>query len=183
MRRLAAELETGPASLYAHVVNKADLDELLIGYLCNQIVLPEPKEALWREQLTDVCIQLRDLSLAYPGISEASLSLAPSNVDILRISEGMLAILLAGKVEPPTAAWTIDALLLYVNAYCLERSVREGQRGNADGVRTTSRKELLRRFATLPDTFPQTKRYAEQLTSGAGHDRFDFTLRLMTHSL
>jgi AcrR family transcriptional regulator len=34
MRRLAAALDTGPASLYAHVVNKADLDELLIGRLC-----------------------------------------------------------------------------------------------------------------------------------------------------
>ena len=33
MRRVAAALDTGPASLYAHVVNKADLDELLIGYL------------------------------------------------------------------------------------------------------------------------------------------------------
>jgi len=28
-----AALETGPASLYAHVVNKDDLDELLLGRL------------------------------------------------------------------------------------------------------------------------------------------------------
>src|SRR5215831_20280792 len=42
MRRLATALETGPASLYAHVVNKADLDELLIGRLCAEIALPRP---------------------------------------------------------------------------------------------------------------------------------------------
>ncbi|MET0700645.1 MAG: helix-turn-helix domain-containing protein, partial [Mycobacterium sp.] len=33
MRRVATALDTGPASLYAHVVNKKDLDELLIGRL------------------------------------------------------------------------------------------------------------------------------------------------------
>ena len=33
MRRVATALETGPSSLYAHVVNKEDLDELLIGRL------------------------------------------------------------------------------------------------------------------------------------------------------
>lgn len=38
-------------------------------------------------------------------------------------------------------------------------------------------------FAALPDTFPQTKRYAAELTSGAGHERFDFTIRLMIDGL
>jgi hypothetical protein len=42
MRSIAAVLNTGPASLYAHVVNKADIDELIIGRLCGQLVLPEP---------------------------------------------------------------------------------------------------------------------------------------------
>jgi len=51
MRRLATGLDTGPASLYAHVVNKADLDELLIGRLCAELVLPEPDPAAWREQI------------------------------------------------------------------------------------------------------------------------------------
>src|ERR1044071_2705497 len=51
MRRVATALDTGPASLYAHVVNKDDLDDLLIGRLCAEIVLPEPDPAAWREQI------------------------------------------------------------------------------------------------------------------------------------
>ena len=66
MRRLATGLGTGPASLYAHVVNKADLDELLIGRLCAELVLPEPDPAAWREQIRGVCTQLRDQYLKYP---------------------------------------------------------------------------------------------------------------------
>ena len=66
MRRLAAELDTGAASLYAHVVNKEDLDELLIG-LCAPGPLPAPDPERWREQVTDVCAQLRDGYLATRG--------------------------------------------------------------------------------------------------------------------
>src|ERR1700712_5522317 len=53
MRSVAALLDTGPASLYAHVVNKADIDELIIGRLCHQLVLPEPNPATWRQQIVD----------------------------------------------------------------------------------------------------------------------------------
>ena len=35
MRRVAAALQTGPASLYAHVRDKAELDDLMIGELCS----------------------------------------------------------------------------------------------------------------------------------------------------
>src|SRR5882672_5174498 len=51
MRSVAGVLGTGPASLYAHVVNKADIDELIIGRLCAQLVLPDPDPATWRAQI------------------------------------------------------------------------------------------------------------------------------------
>jgi AcrR family transcriptional regulator len=184
MRRLAGALDTGPASLYAHVVNKADLDELLIGRLCSELVLPEPDPAAWREQIRGVCSQIRDQYLDYPGISRAALAMAPTDLEIVRVSEGMLAILLAGGVAPQTAAWAIDALLLYVAAYCLEASIARRRSAEDDAVWVVDRDELLRRFTALPaETFPHTTRYAAELTAGEGHDRFDFTLTLMIDGL
>lgn len=179
MRRVAAALETGPASLYAHVVNKDDLDELLIGRLCAEIDLPEPDPAAWREQIAGVCAQLRDEYLRYQGISRAALAAAPTNEDTLRLAEGMLAILLAGGVAPRTAAWGVDSLTLYVNAYTLEVSLR-GRSGDEWGG---DRDELLSRFAALPDTFPQTKRHAADITAGTDHERFDFTVELLLDGL
>jgi len=175
MRRVATALETGPASLYAHVVNKDDLDELILGRLYARIELPEPDPGTWRQQITSVCTQLRDQYTRYPGISRAALAIVPTNLETMRVNEGMFAIVLAGGVDPQTAAWAIDALTLYVNAYCLETSLRDHVTRNGD--------ELLRRFAKLPDTFPQTKRYAAELTSGTGHDRFDFTINLILDGL
>ena len=183
MRRVAAALETGPSSLYAHVVNKEDLDELLIGRLCAGIRLPEPDPAAWRQQVTSVCAQLRDQYLRYPGISRASFAAAPSNLDTLRVSEGLLAILLAGGAAPRAAAWTADALVLYVSAHSLELSLADRRRGQGDGSWVLSRDELLRRIAALPGSFPRTKRYAAEMTGGTVHDRFDFTLGLMLDGL
>ncbi|KPI20511.1 Tetracyclin repressor domain-containing protein [Actinobacteria bacterium OK074] len=184
MRRLAAALDTGPASLYAHVVNKADLDELLIGRLCAALVLPRPDPAAWREQIRDVCVQIRDQYLKYPGISRAALAMAPTDLETVRVSEGMLAILLTGGVPPQTAAWAIDALLLYVAAYCLETSIARQRAADDDTVWVRDRDELLHRFAALPaETFPHTTRHAAELTAGEGHDRFDFTLALMIDGL
>lgn len=182
MRRLATALETGPASLYAHVVNKDDLDELLLGELYAQIDIPEPDPGSWRQQLTSVYTQLRDQYLRYPGISRAALAVMPTNLETMRVNEGMFAIVLAGGADPQTAAWAIDALTLYVTAYCLEISLRNVQISRNSGW-VASRDEMLRRFAELPDSFPQTKRYAAELTSGTGHDRFDFTINLILDGL
>src|SRR6202451_3890440 len=85
MRRVASALETGPASLYAHVVNKEDLDELLIGRLCAGVELPPPDPRTWREQIISVCSQIRDQYLRYPGISLAALAVVPTNTETLRV--------------------------------------------------------------------------------------------------
>jgi AcrR family transcriptional regulator len=184
MRSVAGVLDTGPASLYAHVVNKADIDELIIGRLCAQLVLPEPDPASWREQILDVCGQIRDQYLKYPGISRAALAMVSTNLDVLRVNEGMLAILLAGGIEPQTAAWAIDALSLYVGAYALEISLVAQRQNQQDDDWVVSRDELVRRFTALPaEEFPQTRRYAAELTSGTGHERFDFTLSLIIDNL
>jgi AcrR family transcriptional regulator len=183
IRRVAAVLGTGPSSLYAHIVNKDDIDDLLIGRICAGIVLPEPDPARWRTQILDVYAQLRDQYLEYPGVSRAALGMVPTNLDALRMREGLLAILLAGGIAPQTAAWVLDAMSLYVSAYALEQSVVR-QRKHPDQEWVVGGEELIRRFTALPaDTFPQTRRYAAELTSGTGHDRFEFTLALFLDNL
>jgi AcrR family transcriptional regulator len=169
MRRVATALETGPASLYAHVASKAALDDELLGRLTAQIALPEPDAATWRAQLHDVAAQLRDLYLRHPGISRAALTITPTHRATVALQERMLGIALAGGLDPLTAAWTIDALTLYVAAYALELSLRGP--GGVDVETTRAQLDAL-----PADEFPLVHRYARELTSGAGHERFDFTV-------
>jgi AcrR family transcriptional regulator len=184
IRRVAAVLGTGPSSLYAHIVNKDDIDDLLIGRLCSKLVLPKPDPARWREQIRDVCAQIRDQYLRYPGISRAALAMVPTNLKTLRVNEGMLAILLAGGIQPQTAAWAIDALSLYVAGYALETSMVQQRQKDPDATWVLTQDQLVDRFNALPPAdFPNTRRYATELTSGTGHQRFDFALALLIDNL
>ncbi|MFI6170666.1 TetR/AcrR family transcriptional regulator [Nocardia sp. NPDC051052] len=183
MRRVAAALETSPGALYAHVRNKAELDDLLIGQLCRKVAIPAPDPANWRTQIGDVCQQLRDQYLRYPGISRAALSASPNSLDTLRIAEGMLAILLAAGVSPQSAAWAVDAAVLYVAAYSFEASLRRDPVTDTDG-RVLDRAESIARLEMLPVShFPNMVAYAHELTAGHGHDRFDFTLAQLFRGL
>lgn len=183
MRRVAATLQTGPASLYAHVRDKAELNDLLIGRLCAQVTPPTPDPPRWRAQLLDVCRQLRDQYLRYPGISQAGLETGPHNVDTLRLGEGILAILLAGGIAPQPAAWAMDALLLYVAVYSFEASLRRNAAEDADG-RVLDRDEAIARLRMLPaGRFPHTVAHAREITAGEGYERFDFTLNLLLGGL
>ena len=184
MRMVAARLGTGPASLYAHVRNRAELGDLLIGRLCSQITLPTPDPEHWREQFLDVCAQLRDQLLRYPGVAQAALTVVvPADLATLRVAEGMLAILLAGGAPAQQAAWTSDAAFLYLAGYCLEASTARQQSEDLDG-RAIDRAEIEQRLRMLPpDQFPHTVAHARELTSGSGHDRFDFALALLLQGL
>jgi AcrR family transcriptional regulator len=184
IRRVAAVLGTGPSSLYAHIVTKDDLDDLLIGRLYAEVVLPEPDPAAWRRQLSGVYTQIRDLYLKYPGVSRAALATVSTNLETLRVGEGILAILLAGGIEPKTAGWARDALSLYVAAYALEQSLVQQRRRRDDQEWVLGPDELLARFTALPaEKFPRTRRHAADLVSGSGPDRFEFTLGLITANL
>jgi AcrR family transcriptional regulator len=178
MRRVAAGLQASPGALYAHVRDKSELDDLMIGELCSRVTLPGPDPAQWQAQAIDVCRQLRDQYLRYPEIWRATLAAAPHSLDTLRITEGLLAILLAGGVPLRSASWAVDSAFLYVGAYsvmALRRLTDQDTDGQAVG-----RAEVIERLGMLPpDRFPIMAAHAQELISGEGHDQFDFTLGLL----
>lgn len=182
MRRVAAVLQVSVGALYAHVRDKAQLDDLMIGELCSRITLPAPDPAQWSAQVADVCRQMRDLYLRYPGIARAALEGTPQSLDALRIYEGLFAILLTAGAAPQRAAWAIDGAFQYVGAYSLVWLRRMPQ--EAAGGPIVESTEVIERFMMLPaDRFPNTVAHAREATSGEGHDRFDFMLGQLFHGL
>jgi hypothetical protein len=90
----------------------------------------------------------------------------------------MLAIVLAGGIEPQTAAWAIDALSLYVAVYALETSLVRQRQQDPGATWVVARDDLMARFTARPETrFPQTRRYAAEPTSGTGHQTPALPLR------
>ena len=178
MRRIAAALQASPGALYAHVRDKAELDDLMVGQLCSRVTLPAPDPAQWKAQAIDVCRQLRDEYQRYPEIWRATLASAPHSPDTLRIYEGLLAILTAGGVPLQPAAWAADAAFLYVGAYSVMSLRRHA--GEDDDSPAAARAEAIERLQMLPpNRFPITSAHAPELISGEEDDRFEFTLGLL----
>ena len=66
MRRIADQLGTGAASLYAHVSGRDELLELVFDELVGQVPLPEPDPKIWREQVRQMARDLRRVLIVSP---------------------------------------------------------------------------------------------------------------------
>ncbi|GAA4015950.1 TetR/AcrR family transcriptional regulator C-terminal domain-containing protein [Allokutzneria multivorans] len=137
MRRLAEELDTGPASLYVYVRNTAELHAAVLDELLGTV---EPPEATgdWRERLERVLTSYTFVLFEHPGLAQAALTSRPSGRNYLNLLEHLLALLDEGGVPRAQAAWGVDLLLQFGTATAAEHSegVQDAS-GLADALNST----------------------------------------------
>jgi AcrR family transcriptional regulator len=184
MRRVALDLRTGPASLYAHVANKDELLELMIDRVVGEMEMPAPEPGRWQEQIIESALAAHRVWTAHPGIARAALANVPVGPNSLRYSEALLAILRAGGVPDQQAGWFIDRLSLYVLADAFEESLhRERGRQTEEDARAYF-EQIRAYFESLPpDRFPNITSMVEPLMAGGGDERLRFGLELMVRGL
>lgn len=121
MRRVAQELGTGAASLYAHVSNKDELHELMLDRLLGRVPLPEPDPERWQEQIREIARAQFEVLTAYPGIARVAMeATGPTGPNALLLAEGVLAVLRAGGLSQIEAALAFDLLSQWVAAFAME---------------------------------------------------------------
>lgn len=181
MRRVAAELDTGPASLYVYVENRQDLLDQMFDAVAADVDLTEaPDPGRWREQLERVLTATRDAMDRHPGIARVPLANVPTGPNATRVADHVLGLLLAGGVDRQSAAWFVDVVFLYVNAASFETSIYIAE----DADETQHIERVQEAFARLdPQAFPHVTALANELASGDGDQRFAFGLRLMINGL
>jgi AcrR family transcriptional regulator len=181
MRAVAAELDTGPASLYVYVANRDELLNQMFDAVAAEVELgPKPDPARWREQLEALLTRTRDAMDRHPGIARVPLANIPSGPGAMRIVERILGILLAGGVDDQSAAWFIDVVFLYVNAASLETAIYAEAGVTEDDVDRSVRQNFQR---LDPAEFPHLTSLFGPLFTGDGDERFSFGLRLMIDGL
>ncbi len=133
MRRLAQELDTGPASLYVYVRNTADLHAAVLDELLGTVeAAPAPEEGDWRERLERVLTAYTAMLHEHPGLARSALTARPSGPHYLNLIETLLALLGQGGVPPARAAWGVDLLLQHATATAAEHSAYEGRTGGQE---------------------------------------------------
>ncbi|MBW8806233.1 MAG: hypothetical protein AUG49_24795 [Catenulispora sp. 13_1_20CM_3_70_7] len=186
MRRVATELGTGAASLYAHVASKDELLKLAIDRVFGTLEFPEPDPENWVEQLRDVMRGTRRIFQAHPGLARAMLGRVPMGPNGLLIIEGFMGLVRAGDLPDKVAAWAGDVVSLYVVASVFEEDIRYSAHGDASMEDVEKWAEQMKGFIKgLPiETYPNLVALAEPMFESGGPDgRFEFGLDLMLRGL
>lgn len=186
MRRVAAELGTGAASLYAHVTNKDELVKLVLDRVLADKDFPEPDPDRWLEQVGDMMRETRRIFQAHPGLARAMLGRVPMGPNGLRLVDGFMGLLRAGNLPDRVAAWSGDVISLYVVASVFEDDIRGSvhSESSPEAVEVWAA-EMTTYLKSLPaGVFPNLVALAEPMFDNGGPDgRFEFGLDLMLRGL
>jgi AcrR family transcriptional regulator len=177
MRRVAAALDTGAASLYVYVSGREALLQAMLDRVTATIELEAPDASRWRAQLQSLLQRVQHALVAHPGIATVTLVDSPTSEAVLRLTENLLGLLLAGGLDPQDAAWACDLLISLVTAVAREDGVRRP--GGVSDVHDRRRQvdEIYETFAGLPpDQFPLLVAHATEMVAGEGDERFRFAI-------
>jgi hypothetical protein len=121
MRAVANRLDTGQASLYAHVRNKAELDRLVITAVFGEY--PRPQAGTWRERLAESARRILRTYATYPGLAIGAFASVPSTSGFMDGIESDLELLRGTGLDLRQALVVQVAQGLVVSARSLEDAV------------------------------------------------------------
>ena len=175
LRKVAAMLDTGAASLYVYVANLGELQTLVFDHAIGEVAFPEQQAEDWRGRLKQLLEAYFHALHARPGLAQLAMTMIPVGPNALRLTEMLLGLLLEGGMPPSTAAWAVDMLTLYVTAIAAEQSLRQAQEDPLGRAEQAIR--------TLPEAeYPLIHALHEHLFSGRGR-RFEWTLDVLLTGL
>ena len=184
MRRVAAALDTGAASLYVYVSGREGLFQAMLDRVTATITLEAPDPSRWRAQLHSLLQRMHEALVAHPGIAALTLEDPPSTEVVFRLTENMLGILLAGGIDAQDAAWACDIFVSLVTAVASEDDVRRARGRGSEADRQANAGEMYKSFLTLsPERFPLLAAHAAQMVAGTGDERFHFGIDVVIDGL
>jgi AcrR family transcriptional regulator len=172
LRKVAAALDTGPASLYAYVEDLDALYALVLDRALADVDTRVGAKAGWRERLFRVLESYARTLSASPGLAQLALGRVAIGPNALRVTETLLGLLAEGGVDLATAAWAVDLLVLYVTAIVAEHS---GGTDLAPSDATVSRALL----GISEAQYPRIHAAREHMLSGKPEERFGWAVEAL----
>ena len=183
MRRVAAEFDTGPASLYAYVANKEELLRCVLERIIEEIVVPEGDT--WQEVVRGFAFQTRRIFQRHGDAARLSFAHIPSGNAMLEGTERVLGAMIEGGVPDKVAAWSLDILALYVAAdafegWLMQQRFDDGSGRDPEEVSAEFVDEVHATFAAMPaDRFPYLARTTGVMMAGSSDERFGFGIDML----
>jgi AcrR family transcriptional regulator len=175
MRRLAQELDTGPASLYVYVRNTDELHAAILDHLLGTVDLgPANGGGDWRDRLVRVLTSYTDVLFDHPGLAQSALVARPSGENYLGLLEAVLSLLHEGGVPDARAAWLVDLLLQFATATAAEHAGDDGPPNSQEEWDVL----VAAVHGASGDTHPRVAALGADLLSGGEH-RLEWGFRVL----
>lgn len=177
MRRIAAELDTGHASLYVYVRDTEDVHAQILDALLASVT--EDGTGGWRERLKALLTSYGKVLRDHPEMARMALSTQPTGPNFIGIVEQILALLREGGADDRAAAWGLDLLLLLLTASAVEHDAEVTPAQEADRL-----SDMTDRAGQLdPRKYPNITELQQHLLSGPGPARADWGLDVLLDGL
>lgn len=175
MRRIAAALDTGPASLYVYIRSTEDLHAQLLDALLGSAAAPISTDGSWKERLAEALTWYMRILFDYPDIARLTLFNWPTGPNYFAFIDLLLVLLTEGGVPDRDAAWAVDLLLQFATVTATEQGARKASSRAAEAMSA-----LTAAIASAaPATYPQIARLGDELLSGDGATRFAWGLEVL----
>ncbi|MBV2357133.1 TetR/AcrR family transcriptional regulator [Streptomyces sp. J2-1] len=171
MRRLAQELDTGPASLYVYVRNTDELHAAVLDELLGTLG-PVSTEGDWRERLEQQLFAYTRMLFDHPDLARSALTVRPRGPHYLNLIETLLALLDEGEVARDRAAWGVDVLLQHATATAAEHAGDERPEEWHAVIRAL-------RETSAAGTHPHIAAVGETLLSGQPEERLSWAFQAL----
>ncbi|GAA1931647.1 TetR/AcrR family transcriptional regulator [Streptantibioticus ferralitis] len=180
MRRLAQELDTGPASLYVYFRNTAELHAAVLDELLGKVDLgPVADHGPWRERLIDILTSYIQVLYEYPSLARSALVARPRGEHYLALLEGLLTLLKSGGIDGERAGWAVDLLLQFATTAAAEHgSRRQAPDAQEDWTAFT---EALR--SASPERYPHLAATGDDLFTGAPGERRTWIFQVLLNGI
>jgi AcrR family transcriptional regulator len=185
MRRVAQELDTGAASLYAHVQNKEELIDAVVDRVLGEVELPSRAAdgGDWQQEIAALAYAARSALAAHRDVSRALWGRIPLGPNAMVLSERCFSLLRQAGLPDPIVAWAGPLIFDYITADTYEGSLYSDKFGDEAGSEQYFM-QVREYFSSLPATrFPSVVALAEVLTTGGSDERFAFGLNVLLTGL
>ena len=171
MRAVAHELNTGPASIYAHVRSMAELHGHMLDKIIGRIDFSRG-ELPWDERVITLLRDVSEELLRFPDLARSALEVRPMGENTFRFADFFMGLLAEGGIPPRNRALGLDLLMLWTMGGAAERA--------ADSQSDSGFDEAIEVFSTAvadAQRYPNLHDVRDDIFAGTSEGRFEWGVR------
>ena len=182
VRRIAAQLDASPMSLYHYVPSKRDLLNLMLDRANADFAWPAKTITDWRGVLCHFAWESRRCLKRHPWVNQLRASDPEYGPESIRILEWVLTSLSGVGLDVSTAIRVIGVLFVFVNGFVAAES-SGSPAGKREGRRPSVNQPTFAKAIIATGNYPHVKRFIEMTSEIPDDQGFERALKLILNGV